>query len=105
MKRSEIKKLMQEVKEELIISEGIIDKLLFLFLSPKIKKDVDKLKNSPDWKELVQKINTTRDEMEMYNKRLEKYLKDCEENAKWFRKRGLKPPVDCSNVEKYKNKY
>lgn len=98
MKRSELNKIIKEEIERELVMEGIIDSLLMMFLSPKIKRDVKKLKNSPDWKELVQKINTTREEMEMYNKRFEDYLEREKENAEWFKKRGMKPPV---NVNKY----
>ncbi len=91
---------MQEVTEELIISEGIIDSLIMLFLSPKIKKDVNILKNSPDWKELIHKINTTRDEMELWNGRLERYLAQCKKQVAAAKKMGIKIK-DCSDLEKW----
>jgi hypothetical protein len=100
MKRSKLKQLMQEVTEELIISEGIIDSLIMLFLSPKIKKDVNILKNSPDWKELIHKINTTRDEMELWNGRLERYLAQCKKQVAAAKKMGIKIK-DCSDLEKW----
>ena len=101
MKRSKLKQLMQEVTEELIISEGIIDSLIMLFLSPKIKKDVNILKNSPDWKELIHKINTTRDEMELWNDRFERYLAQCKKEVAAAKKMGIKLK-DCSDLEKWK---
>jgi hypothetical protein len=104
MKREEIKKIIQEETEAFIMSEGIIDSLLMMFLSPKLKRQTDDLKNSPDWKELVQKINTTRDEMEMYNKRFEKYLTQCKKDVEAARKQGIKVK-DCSQLEKYKKRF
>ncbi len=101
MKRS---KLIQIIKEEVnreIIIEGIIDKLLWLFLSPKVKKDVSKLKGTPEWKELVQKINTTRDEFDFFNKRFEKRLEDCKKMVTRSKKMGY-DIGDCSDLEKYK---
>jgi hypothetical protein len=98
MKRS---KLIQIIKEEVnreIIIEGIIDKLLWLFLSPKVKKDVDLLKGSAEWKELVHKLNTTRDEMEMYNNQAEEYLKRCKERVAAAKKQGFKVS-NCNDLE------
>jgi hypothetical protein len=98
MKRSKLKELINEIDKELIIAEGIIDSLISLFLSPKIKRDVNLLKGSPEWIEIVHKLNTTRDEMEQYNKRAEEYLKRCKETVAAARKAGYK--VDnCSDLE------
>jgi hypothetical protein len=104
MKRSELIQIIkEEVKREVMI-EGIIDSLISLFLSPKIKKDVKKLKGSPEWIELQQKLKLIKGDMEMFNDRLGVYLKKCEEDAKWWKSRGMKPPVDCSSMTQYKRK-
>jgi hypothetical protein len=84
MKREEIKKIIKEETEAFILGEGLIDALAMLFISPKLKKDVKKLKNSPEWKEWMQKLNSTRQEMEMYSDRLESrlaYYDELEKNA------------------------
>ena len=86
------------------MGEGILDSLIMMFLSPKIKRDVKVIKNSPDWKELVQKINTTRDEFEMFNARFEKYLTQCKKDAEAARKQGIKVK-DCSDLEKYRKRF
>lgn len=104
MKRSELKQIIKEEVNRELMMEGILDSLLMLFLSPKLKRQTDNLKNSPDWQELVQKINTTRDEMEMYNKRFEKYLAQCKKDVEAARKQGIKVK-DCSQLEKYKNRF
>ena len=98
MKRSELNKIIKEEIERELVMEGIIDSLLMMFLSPKIKRDVNKLKGSGEWKELVQKINTTRDEMEMINKRLEKYLDDCNKTVAQYKKKGIKLK-GCSDID------
>jgi cell division protein FtsL len=90
MKQSDLKRIIKEEVNRELMMEGIIDSLIMLFLSPKLKRDTDKLKNSPDWKELVQKINSTREEMDMYNKRLAKYLVDYNKIAADAKKKGLK---------------
>lgn len=105
MKRSELNRIIkEEIDRELSLNEGILDSLIMMFLSPKIKRDVKIIKNSPDWKELVQKINTTRNEMEMYNDRFEKYLAQCKKDAEAARKQGIKVR-DCSDYEKYRKRF
>ena len=89
MKREEIKKIIKEETEAFIMSEGILDSLIMMFISPKLKRDVKKLKNSPEWKEWMQKLNTTRQEMELYNDRLEQRLKWYDELEKNPEKYGL----------------
>jgi hypothetical protein len=89
MKREEIKKIIKEETEAFILGEGIIDSLIMMFISPKLKRDVKKLKNSPEWKEWMQKLNTTRQEMELYNDRLEQRLKWYDELEKNPEKYGL----------------
>ena len=106
MKRND-RKLVQEALQASMISEGIIDSLLMMFLSPKLKRDTDKLKNSPDWKELVQKINSTRDEMDMYNKRLSKYLIDYNKIVADAKKKGIKvkPNATIEDIIAMTSKY
>jgi hypothetical protein len=101
MKKSELKKIIKEEVDRHIMMEGLIDSIIMMFLSPKIKKEVDVLKKSPDWKELIQKINTTRDEMEMWNSRFEKYLAQCKKEVAAAKKMGIKVK-DCSDLEKWK---
>lgn len=91
MKREEIKKIIQEETEAFLIGEGLIDSLVSLFIAPKLKRDVKKLKNSPEWKEWMQKLNSTRQEMEMYSDRLETRLKWYDELEKNPEKYGYKP--------------
>lgn len=98
MKQSDLKRIIKEEVDRHLMMEGIIDTLIMAFLSPKIKKDVSKLKGSAEWKELVQKINTTRDEMEMYNNRLEKYLDNCNKMVLAAKKKGIKVS-SCSDIE------
>lgn len=98
MKQSDLKRIIKEEVNRELMMEGIIDSLVMLFLSPKLKRDVDKLKGSGEWKELVQKINSTRDEMEMINKRLEKYLDNCNKTVAQYKKKGIKLK-GCGDIE------
>ncbi len=91
MKREEIKKIIKEETEAFLIGEGLIDSLVSLFIAPKLKKDIKKLKNSPEWKEWMQKIKSTSQEMEMINDRMEARLKYYDELEKNADKLGLSP--------------
>ena len=91
MKQSDLKRIIKEEVNRELMMEGIIDSLVMLFISPKLKKDVKKLKNSPEWKEWMQKLNSTRQEMEMYSDRLETRLKWYDELEKNPEKYGLRP--------------
>ena len=90
MKRND-RKLVQEALQASMISEGLIDSLVSLFIAPKLKRDVNKLKNSPEWKEWMQKLDSTRKEMEMYSDRLESRLKWYDELEKYPEKYGYSP--------------
>jgi hypothetical protein len=63
------------------------------------KNDID----NDDWNELVNKINTSRVEMEMSNQRFEKYLAKCKKDVEAARKQGI-IVKDCSELEKYKKR-
>ena len=106
MKQSKLQKIIKEEIQKEIISEGIVDSLLSLFIGPKIRKDVDKLKNSSEWKELWAKINTTRNEIEMYNDRFEKILKKCKEEEAYAKRKGYKLTVTCDDgdISKFRRK-
>lgn len=91
MKQSDLKRIIkEEIDRELTLNEGILDSLIMMFLSPKIKREANKLKDSPDWKELMQKMKRNKEEIEMYNDRFEKALKKCKEEQAKSKKLGLK---------------
>jgi len=91
MKQSDLKRIIKEEVNRELMMEGIIDSLVMLFIAPKLKKDIKKLKNSPEWKEWMQKLNSTRQEMEMYSDRLESRLKWYDELEKNPEKYGYTP--------------
>ncbi len=61
-------------------------------------------KDNDDWNELANKINATRDEMEISNQRFEKYLAKCKKDVEAARKQGI-IVKDCSELEKYKKRF
>lgn len=80
MKRSRINQIIKEEVERGILMEGILDSLIMMFIKPKLKKDIKKLKNSPEWIEMELKTKLYQKEIESYNKQLERYLKEIEKN-------------------------
>lgn len=88
MKQSELKKIIrEEVQKELVI-EGIIDSLIMLFISPKIRRDIKQLKGSPEWIELNQQFKKNQEEMQMVANRIEDQLKKYKEFEAEAKKKG-----------------
>jgi hypothetical protein len=83
-------------KSALNNSKGLFDNVEYVFTTKsfifrKLNKDIDNLKNSPEWKQNIRKLNETRVEMEKISERMEarlEYYDDLEKNAE---KLGIKP--------------
>jgi cell division protein FtsL len=76
-------------------SKGLFDNVEYVFTTKSfifrnLNKDIDKLQNSDDWQELVQKINSTRDKRDILLKKQEKNLEDCKKIVADAKKKGLK---------------
>lgn len=76
MKKSKLKQIIREeyqnVTGNLLVEESIITKLLYLFLSPKVKKDIAKVKNNPEYIELERQAKLAAKELDAINKRLDR---------------------------------
>lgn len=72
------------------LTENIVADIIALVLTPKVRKDAAKLKNSPEWKELEAQAKKATAELEMINKRLERLQKEQEDLAKEAKKLGVK---------------
>ena len=75
-------------------SKGLFDNVEYVFTTKSfifrnLNKDIDKLQNSDDWQELVQKINSTRDEMDISLKQQEKLLENCKKTVAQYKKKGI----------------
>jgi hypothetical protein len=109
MKKSELKQIIKEEYQKMnknnksiLTEESIITKILYLFLSPKVKRDIKKVKNSPEWIELERQAKLAASELEAINKRLERAYKDQDTNIKSMQKAGIKITADMSPKEKLK---
>lgn len=74
---------------------GLIDSILGFF----VNRDIDKLQNSEEWKDLVNKINDTRHEMDNYNEHLEEYLEEYNKIVANAKKKGIKVKPDATIEE------
>jgi hypothetical protein len=77
-------------------SKGLFDNVEYVFTTKsfifrKLNKDIDNLKNSPEWKQNIRKLNETRAEMEKYNDELPARLAQYDEWEKHPEKYGFKP--------------
>jgi hypothetical protein len=90
MKRSELKSIIKEEVNRAVLIEGIIDKLLMLFIGPKLQRDINTLKTSTEWKELMQKVKVTADEIETIQNRLKSEVERCKKLNAQAKRLGLK---------------
>lgn len=106
MKKSKLKQIIREeyqnVTGNLLVEESIVTKLLYLFLSPKIKKDISKIKNSPEYIELERQAKLAAKELEAINKRLERSYKESDATIKSMQNAGIKITANMSPKEKFK---
>ena len=61
------------------------------FIFRNLNKDIDNLKNSPEWKQNIRKLNETRAVMEKYSDELPARLAQYDEYEKHPEKYGFKP--------------
>jgi hypothetical protein len=83
-------------KSALNNSKGLFDNVEHVFTTKSfifrnLNKDIDNLKNSPEWKQNIRKLNETRVEMEKISERMEARLAQYDEWEKHPEKYGYKP--------------
>jgi hypothetical protein len=77
-------------------SKGLFDNVEYVFTTKSfifrnLNKDIDNLKNSPEWKQNIRKLNETRAVMEKYSDELPARLAQYDEYEKHPEKYGFKP--------------
>ena len=83
-------------KSALNNSKGLFDNVEYVFTTKSfifrnLNKDIDNLKNSPEWKQNIRKLNETRVEMEKYLDKNEARLAQLDEWEKNPEKYGFRP--------------
>ena len=89
-------------KSALNNSKGLFDNIENIVTTKSYIKKIEE--DNDERKELVNRINATREEMEMSNERFEKYLAKCKKDVEAARKQGI-IVKDCSELEKYKKRF
>lgn len=107
MKKSRLEQIIREEYTNvngkgLIMEESLITKILYLFLSPKVKKDIVKMKKSPEYIELERQATLAVKELEAINKKLERAYKEQDANIKSMQKAGIKITADMSPKDQFK---
>ena len=68
--KEHVKKASERTGRDLI-AEGLLDKLLVMIMAPKVRKDADKLKKSPEYQALVAQAKQALEALDVVNKQLE----------------------------------
>jgi len=95
MKKSRLEQIIREEHnavhgKKIITEESLITKILALILSPKVKKEVAKIKKTPEYIELEQQATLAIKELEAINKKLERVYADRVDLEKEAKKIGIK---------------
>ena len=74
----------------MLTEESLITKILYLILSPKIKRDIKKVKNSSEYMELERQAKLAAAELEAINKRMERSYESAKKAYEDAAKKGYK---------------
>jgi hypothetical protein len=84
------------------INEGIIDDIMSLVLSPKLKKAAKAIKEDPEYQELSRQAKLAKEELEAIAKRIERNLEKKEKIIQDMKKSGIKVDSNMSSSQVYK---
>ena len=95
MKKSELKTIIKEeyktlTGKTLMNEESLATKIMYLFFAPKMKKDVAKIKKTPEFQELERQAKLAVKELEVITKKLERRYDDQQDVIKKVNKLGWK---------------
>ena len=106
MKKSQLKQIIREEYQtvtgkpiSMLTEESIITKILYLFLSPKVKRDISKIKKSPEYIELERQATLLAKTLEPINKRLDRIYNNRIELEKEAKKYGIKVSANMTYDE------
>jgi uncharacterized protein (UPF0335 family) len=102
MKLSKIKSVISEQlsKSGTPITEGLLEKILLLILSPKVRRDAEKLKNSPEWKNLQARLKQSVENLKGLEKEAEDLVKSSGELYKQAKTYGYEFSSKSSHEQK-----
>lgn len=102
MKLSKIKSVISEQvsKSGRTLTEGLLEKILLLILTPKVRRDAEKLKNSPEWKNLQARLKQSVENLKVIEKEAEDLVKSSEDLYKQAKTYGYEFSAKSSHAEK-----
>ena len=96
MKKSELKQIIREEYQtvtgkpiSMLTEESIITKILYMFLGPKVKKDINKLKKTPELQDLEQQAKIAVKELEAISNKLDRAYERRKQYAAQFKDLGI----------------
>ena len=105
--RESITSSVQNFKNLHLVQEHILSGMIALFLEPKVRKQAEALKNSPEYKELMHQMKQSTDSLNALTTRLKKEVDKYNTNLKSMQKAGVKvkPGMDIKQMAKEVEKW
>jgi uncharacterized protein (UPF0335 family) len=102
MKLSKLKSIISEELNKIghPITEGLLEKILVMVLSPKVRRDAEKIKNSPEWKNLQARLKQSVETLKSLEKEAEGLVKSSEELYKQAKTYGYEFSGKTSHDQK-----
>jgi uncharacterized protein (UPF0335 family) len=102
MKLSKLKSIISEELNKIghPITEGLLEKILTLVLSPKVRRDAEKIKNSPEWKNLQARMKQSVENLKALEKEAEGLVKSSEDLYKQAKTYGYEFSGKTSHDQK-----
>lgn len=104
MNSTKLKKLIKEQVSQVrlqLINETIVQDLISLIVSSKVKKAMKSLQDDPDFQELQRQAKLAKDELEAINKRIESNLTRRDKAIQDMKKSGIKVDPNMDSVQMY----
>jgi uncharacterized protein (UPF0335 family) len=102
MKLSKLKSIISEeiTKVGKPLTEGLLEKILVMILTPKVRKDAERIKNSPEWKNLQARLKQTVENLKVIEKEAEDLVKTSEDLYSQAKQYGYTFSASSSHEEK-----
>ena len=91
-----------KAKSMVMIQESIIGSILNLFLEPKFRKGADALKDSPEYKELVQQMEISTKLLNRLTDKLKNKVSEYQKSMDSMQKAGIKVKSGMNPEQMYK---
>lgn len=98
-------KLKSIISEEIInlgtpLTEGLLEKVLALILAPKVRRDAEKIKNTPEWKNIQARLKQSVESLKVLEKEAESLVKSSDDLYKQAKTYGYEFSSKTSHDQK-----